>query len=327
MLIYFVSAKILSLHQKSNHIFSRIIIIGIFFPNTTTPLRRLHITTPTTAPNARTFFNPYFPLKSLIKLDLPENSVQTEQEALPESSRYSQFMYRHPFQSTSEKGLTCRLPTEEANSLKQIDRNLAQILPKSHNLFFEKKKKEQRKNRKKIHRKAYLYNPYYNQFINIYLMQIRLVSTGKKRFLPLLLLADEQESMIDRYLERGDLYVMYDKLFTEPVAVAVVTDEGKGIRELKNLAVAPHWQRKGYGRQMVEYLCQRYQNVCHTLTVGTGDSRMTISFYQSCGFVYSHMVPDFFTLHYDHPIVEDGKVLKDMYYFSRTLTQTNETDG
>ena len=147
-------------------------------------------------------------------------------------------------------------------------------------------------------------------------MQIRLVSTGKKRFLPLLLLADEQESMIDRYLERGDLYVMYDKLFTEPVAVAVVTDEGKGIRELKNLAVAPHWQRKGYGRQMVEYLCQRYQNVCHTLTVGTGDSRMTISFYQS-----------FFTLHYDHPIVEDGKVLKDMYYFSLTLTQTNETDG
>lgn len=104
-------------------------------------------------------------------------------------------------------------------------------------------------------------------------MQIRLVSTGKKRFLPLLLLADEQESMIDRYLERGDLYVMYDKLFTEPVAVAVVTDEGKGVRELKNLAVAPHWQRKG------------------------------------------------------HPIVEDGKVLKDMYYFSRTLTQTNETDG
>lgn len=147
-------------------------------------------------------------------------------------------------------------------------------------------------------------------------MQIQLVSTDKKRFLPLLLLADEQESMIDRYLERGDLYVMYDK-----------TDEGKGIRELKNLAVAPHWQQKGYGRQMVEYLCQRYQNVRHTLTVGTGDSHMTISFYQNCGFVYSHTVPDFFVLHYDHPIVEDGKVLKDMYYFSRTLAQPNETDG
>lgn len=99
--------------------------------------------------NARTFFNLIFPLKSLIKLDLPENSVQTEQEALPESSRYSQFMYRHPFQSTSEKGLTCRLPTEEANSLKQIDRNLAQILPKSHNLFSEKEKRTKKKTEKK----------------------------------------------------------------------------------------------------------------------------------------------------------------------------------
>ena len=218
--------------------------------------------------------------------------------------------------------MPCILPSERINPLRQKDRNPARILPKRHHSFSEKGKRTEEKT-EKTHRKAYLYN----QFINIYLMQIQLVSTDKKRFLPLLLLADEQESMIDRYLERGDLYVMYDELLTEPIAVAVVTDEGKGIRELKNLAVAPHWQRKGYGRQMVEYLCQRYQNVCHTLTVGTGDSRMTISFYQSCGFVYSHTVPDFFTLHYDHPIVEDGKVLKDMYYFSRTLTQTNETDG
>ena len=97
-------------------------------------------------------------------------------------------------------------------------------------------------------------------------MQIRLVSTGKKRFLPLLLLADEQESMIDRYLERGDLYVMYDKLLTEPVAVAVVTDEGKGIRELKNLAVAPHWQRKGYGRRFFFFVFHQWN--CAQLPAG-----------------------------------------------------------
>ena len=39
--------------------------------------------------------------------------------------------------------------------------------------------------------------------------QIKQVSTNKKQFLSLLLLADEQESMIDRYLDRGDLFVMY----------------------------------------------------------------------------------------------------------------------
>ena len=37
---------------------------------------------------------------------------------------------------------------------------------------------------------------------------IRKVEQEKKRFLPLLLLGDEQEDMIDRYLERGTLYVM-----------------------------------------------------------------------------------------------------------------------
>ena len=40
-------------------------------------------------------------------------------------------------------------------------------------------------------------------------MEIKQVSTNKKQFLSLLLLADEQESMIDRYLDRGDLFVMY----------------------------------------------------------------------------------------------------------------------
>ena len=33
--------------------------------------------------------------------------------------------------------------------------------------------------------------------------------TRKKQYLQLLLLGDEQESMIDRYLERGEMFVMF----------------------------------------------------------------------------------------------------------------------
>lgn len=150
-------------------------------------------------------------------------------------------------------------------------------------------------------------------------MKIKPIITNKKRFLSLLLLADEQESMIDRYLERGDLFVMYDEEEAEAIAVAVVTMEGNGICELKNLAVAPACQRKGYGRQMINFICRHYTDTCHTLLVGTGESRQTISFYESCGFTYSHTLPDFFTLNYDHPIVEDGKVLRDMIYFQKNL--------
>lgn len=150
--------------------------------------------------------------------------------------------------------------------------------------------------------------------------QVRIlpVISDKKHYLPLLLLGDEQESMIDRYLERGEMFVMLNRE-TTPVAVAVVTDEGGGILELKNLAVHPLCQRKGYGQRMIAYVCEHYKDRFHTLLAGTGDSRQTLSFYKNCGFTYSHTVADFFLKNYDHPIVEEGKVLKDMIYFKRKI--------
>ena len=144
------------------------------------------------------------------------------------------------------------------------------------------------------------------------------VKAGKKRYLPLLLVGDEQESMIDRYLERGEMYVMSDMSGT-PAAVAVVTDEGDGVLELKNIAVDPRFHRKGYGREMIEYLCRHYRGRFRVLTAGTGDSRKTMSFYMNCGFTWSHTVEDFFVKNYDHPIIEEGKVLKDMVYFRRNI--------
>ena len=76
-------------------------------------------------------------------------------------------------------------------------------------------------------------------------MVIRKVGTDKKQYLDLLLLADEQEDMIDRYLERGTMYVLEDDGVK---AECVVTDEGDGILELKNIAVEPDFQGRGYGK-------------------------------------------------------------------------------
>lgn len=150
-------------------------------------------------------------------------------------------------------------------------------------------------------------------------MKIEKITSDKKRFLELLLLADEQESMIDRYLERGDLFVMYEPE-DKAACVAVVTNEGNDVCELKNIAVDPSHQRKGLGRKMIEFLCQHYAGKYNTMLVGTGDSQQTVTFYKSCGFNFSHTIPDFFTRNYDHPIVEDGKILTDMIYFRRSLT-------
>ena len=43
-------------------------------------------------------------------------------------------------------------------------------------------------------------------------MRVRKIEENKKDYLELLLLADEQEDMIDRYLERGDMYVLEEQM-------------------------------------------------------------------------------------------------------------------
>ena len=97
-------------------------------------------------------------------------------------------------------------------------------------------------------------------------MTIKKILSGKKEYLELLLLADEQESMIDRYLERGEMYVLLEEKTAsreKPAAVCVVTDEGGGVLELKNLAVAPDLWRRGIGRKMIAFLermtCSRWE--------------------------------------------------------------------
>ena len=148
------------------------------------------------------------------------------------------------------------------------------------------------------------------------ILDIREIDQNKKQFLPLLLLADEQEDMIDRYLDKGVLYVLDDDGIKSE---CVVTDEGGGIIEIKNIATWPEYQGKGYGKTLIDYIVMKYKDKHSILQVGTGDSSLTIPFYERCGFARSHRIKNFFTDNYDHPIVEDGVVLSDMIYFSRKL--------
>ena len=149
-----------------------------------------------------------------------------------------------------------------------------------------------------------------------YPMEIRKVEKNKKQYLDLLLLADEQEDMIDRYLERGTMYVLENDGVK---AECVVTDEGDGTLELKNIAVNPDCQGKGYGKALVDFLVRTYQGRYTVLQVGTGDSPSTIPFYEACGFRRHHLIRNFFTDHYDHPIYECGIQLVDMVYLQRKL--------
>ena len=149
-------------------------------------------------------------------------------------------------------------------------------------------------------------------------MKIKEIKNHKKQYLSLLLLADEQEDMIDRYLDRGTMYVLEDGGVK---AECVVTDEGDGILEIKNIATDPDWQGMGYGKALIEFIAKQYSWDYSVLQVGTGDSPLTIPFYEKCGFIRSHIIPNFFTDNYDHLIIEDGVQLVDMIYLRRTLKE------
>lgn len=143
------------------------------------------------------------------------------------------------------------------------------------------------------------------------------VKENKKEYLPLLLLGDEQEDMIDRYLERGRLFVL--KQGAAPVSVCVVTVEGSDLLEVKNLAVDPAYQKQGNGKKMLEHIADVFRGEYRTIQLGTGDSPLTVPFYEKCGFVRSHVVENFFTDNYDHPIFEAGIQLKDMVYLKKEI--------
>ena len=147
-------------------------------------------------------------------------------------------------------------------------------------------------------------------------MRIEKITTNKKQHLDLLLLADEQEDMIDSYLEAGDMFALFDDdLKTVCVVVALDLETC----ELKNIATYPKYQGMGYARALIKFISDHYKNKYNTMLVGTGETPGILSFYESCGFKKSHRIRNFFTDNYDHPMFEEGIQLKDMVYLKKTL--------
>ncbi len=148
------------------------------------------------------------------------------------------------------------------------------------------------------------------------MVKIVKIIENKKQFIDLLLLADEQENMIEKYLQRGDLFALYDD---DLKSVGVVVPINSETCELKNIATYEKYQGKGYGRTLINFLCDFYKNDYKTMLVGTGETPTILSFYESCGFEPSYRVKNFFTDNYDHPIFVDDIQLVDMIYLKKYL--------
>ncbi|WP_047452203.1 GNAT family N-acetyltransferase [Alistipes sp. ZOR0009] len=147
-------------------------------------------------------------------------------------------------------------------------------------------------------------------------MKIEKITENKKQFLDLLLLADEQEDMVDRYLPNGEMFALYDNDLKSICVVVAINNE---TCELKNIATYEKYQGKGYGRTLINFISDFYKNSYQTMLVGTGETPTTLSFYESCGFEKSHRVKNFFTDNYDHPMFDGDIQLVDMIYLKKEL--------
>ncbi|RVU54527.1 GNAT family N-acetyltransferase [Anaerosphaera multitolerans] len=141
-------------------------------------------------------------------------------------------------------------------------------------------------------------------------MRIYEVKENKEDYLDLLLIGDEDEHMVEKYLSRGYMFLLDDFGIK---GLCLVTEEGKGIYEIKNLAVYSKYRKKGYGKSLVKFIVEHFKDY-EEIYVGTGYGTSNVEYYKKLGFQTSHILKNFFLDNYSKPIYEDGIQLTDMQY-------------
>ena len=82
-------------------------------------------------------------------------------------------------------------------------------------------------------------------------MRVEQIIENKTDYMDLLLLTDPQRDMIDRYLDTGDMFALYEG--KELCTLAVVTVSGNRECEIRNLVTTYGNGGKGYTRAMIYF--------------------------------------------------------------------------
>ncbi|WP_431802709.1 GNAT family N-acetyltransferase [Halobacillus andaensis] len=148
-----------------------------------------------------------------------------------------------------------------------------------------------------------------------YLQQVH----NRHQYLPLLLLADESETLIAEYINKGEMYTICEQ--DHSIGVCLFIFPAEGIVELKNIAIVPDRRGTGIGKQVLTESCTMFQKRgFREIIVGTANSSLeNIAFYQKCGFRMNSIRRDFFC-DYPTPLYENGIRALDMIVFSKELT-------
>lgn len=149
-------------------------------------------------------------------------------------------------------------------------------------------------------------------------MQITEIMGNREDFWDLLLLADPSERMVRLYLDRGFM-LKAEEENGQAAGEVLTVPTAPGEWEIKNLAVREDCQRRGYGSALVDAVKQRLPKGT-VLLVGTADSGPgNLRFYESCGFLYFRVEPEFFLKNYPEPVIDNGVRCVDMIYLKQVL--------
>lgn len=134
----------------------------------------------------------------------------------------------------------------------------------------------------------------------------------KKKNLDLLLLADPEEEAIDKYIDNCEVFEFYHRDIL--IGQGAVMELSSTVYEIKNFAIYEKFHNCGYGKILINLLCEKYLENFKNRYIIVGTSEQGVGFYKKCGFQFSHIVKDFFITNYKQPIFENGIQCKDMFY-------------
>lgn len=142
------------------------------------------------------------------------------------------------------------------------------------------------------------------------------VLDNKLNYMDLLLIGDEDINMIMKYIEKSNLYVL--KL-EEVIGLIALCEYDEDTIEIKNLAIKKEYQNIGYGKILIDFVEKTFKNKYKYIILGTGDSPLTILFYTKLGFKRYEIIENYFLENYNHEIIENGVLLKDLIILKKKI--------
>lgn len=137
----------------------------------------------------------------------------------------------------------------------------------------------------------------------------------------LLLLADETQEAIDKYIHECELFTL--ERDQDTIGIVAIQQLSAESIEIKNIAIKPAFQKLGLGRKLIYWVKSHYHKKgIREIWVGTGDcSIYQLFFYQKCGFEMDSLKKYFFIENYTDPIFENGIQLKHMVMLKLNISE------